>query len=102
MNYRKEERPGDLRLLRRRAATPSSTWTTCSRRSTAATSTSSGRADWDERAQAGDPVLHGSPESSTLRATVCEGPVEDGRHAITGRAPRVRLTSYAAALRKTR
>src|SRR5437773_1851710 len=42
-NYRKEKRPGNHRSLHRRAATPSSTWTTCSRRSTAATSTSSGR-----------------------------------------------------------
>src|SRR6266403_4623268 len=42
MKFRGEKPLGDLRLPRRRAATPSSTWTTCSRRSTAATSTSSG------------------------------------------------------------
>src|SRR5467141_2174328 len=42
MSYRKEKPPGSLRSHRRRAATPSSTWTTCSRPSRAATSTSSG------------------------------------------------------------
>src|ERR1700740_754632 len=43
MKFKGEKRPGGRPWLRRHAATPSSTWITCSRRSTAATSTSSGR-----------------------------------------------------------